>query len=110
MFNVKGVRLNTGTECNGRHWNVVSRMKSPLFNPDGMSKMSICIKIQNSLFFYILTPEITLSHLAIPMEPLVFSALGHTIKCVTRSKKRSKETSLQEMVQCPVFWFLKPYL
>lgn len=41
------------------------------------------------VFFYLLTSEITLSHLAIPMVSLVFSALGHTIKCVTIKIKRN---------------------
>lgn len=53
-----------------------------------MSKMSICMKIQNRLFFY-LTSEITLTQSAIPMVPFVFSALGHIIKCVTIKIKRN---------------------
>lgn len=39
--------------------------------------------------FYLLTFEITQSHLVIPMEPLVFSAVSHTIKCVTIKIKRN---------------------
>lgn len=69
--------------CLRRHGNVVSRMKSPLFNPDGMS-INLCQNTEQPVFYIL-----TLSHLAIPMVPLVFSGLGHTIKCVTVKIKRN---------------------